>query len=80
MFSSSFVIKLMTTSQCFLFSEGDLDGEDAHIRVKPEPLEVLTQTTKFSRRELQLMYRGFKQVGLNSEPSLFLNCLNASHI
>lgn len=45
------------------FAEGefdDLDGQQA--RIKPEAIDTLCQVTKFSRRELQLMYRGFKQV------------------
>lgn len=42
--------------------DGDLDGEDAHVRIKPEKIETLCKITKFTRRELQLMYRGFKQV------------------
>ncbi|XP_053211089.1 Kv channel-interacting protein 1-like isoform X1 [Panonychus citri] len=37
----------------------DLDGQQVHI--KPEPIEVLCQLTKFSKQELQIMYRGFKQ-------------------
>ncbi|RWS03361.1 Kv channel-interacting protein 4-like protein, partial [Dinothrombium tinctorium] len=37
----------------------DLDGQQ--VRIKPEAIDTLCQVTKFSRRELQLMYRGFKQ-------------------
>ncbi|XP_076367730.1 A-type potassium channel modulatory protein KCNIP1-like isoform X1 [Tachypleus tridentatus] len=37
----------------------DLDGHSA--RYTPEALDTLCQITKFNRRELQLMYRGFKQ-------------------
>lgn len=43
-------------------SDGDFDSEDAHIRIKPEALDTLCQMTKFTRKELQYMYRGFKQV------------------
>lgn len=38
-----------------------MDGEEAYVHVKPEPIETYLQTTLFSRRELQAMYRGFKQ-------------------
>jgi len=31
-------------------------------RIKPEGLDVLCRDTKFTRKELQIMYRGFKQV------------------
>lgn len=31
------------------------------IRYKPEGLDALCRTTKFSRKELKIMYRGFKQ-------------------
>lgn len=30
-------------------------------RIKPEGLDVLCRDTKFTRKELQIMYRGFKQ-------------------
>ncbi|XP_059152946.1 Kv channel-interacting protein 4-like isoform X3 [Physella acuta] len=48
-----------------LFSrEKDNDIEDLEmqvVRYKPEGLDTLCKTTKFSRKELQIMYRGFKQ-------------------
>lgn len=31
-------------------------------RYKPESLDNLCKTTKFTKKELQIMYRGFKQV------------------
>ncbi|XP_054167202.1 Kv channel-interacting protein 1-like [Oppia nitens] len=37
----------------------DLDGQHTHFR--PEAIDTLCQMTKFNKRELQLMYRGFKQ-------------------
>ena len=47
------------------YAERDiLDSENSvtAIRYKPENLDVLCKNTMFSRKELQLMYRGFKQV------------------
>ncbi|KAG8199173.1 hypothetical protein JTE90_016004 [Oedothorax gibbosus] len=47
-----------------LFSSVDsqLDDMDAdHSHYKPEAIDTLCQLTKFNKRELQLMYRGFKQ-------------------
>ena len=38
------------------------DPETQAPRYKPEGLDALVQTTKFSRKELQILYRGFKQV------------------
>lgn len=38
-------------------------------RYKPESLDNLCKTTKFSKKELQIMYRGFKQVPLFSTPN-----------
>jgi len=38
--------------------------ETQMVRHKPEGLDALCQLTKFTRKELQIMYRGFKQVGL----------------
>lgn len=37
------------------------DLEMQVVRYKPEGLDALCRTTKFSRKELQIMYRGFKQ-------------------
>lgn len=31
-------------------------------RYKPESLDSLCRNTKFTKREIQIMYRGFKQV------------------
>jgi len=40
----------------------DLEEVDFNIvRYRPESLDTLCETTKFSRKELQVMYRGFKQ-------------------
>jgi len=40
------------------------DGETNAVRCKPENIDELTRATKFTRKELQTMYRGFKQVVL----------------
>jgi len=41
----------------------ELDDVETHVtRIKPEGLDVLCRDTKFTRKELQIMYRGFKQV------------------
>ncbi|KAJ8025562.1 Kv channel-interacting protein 4 [Holothuria leucospilota] len=48
---------------CF-FSKKYHDLEDLDmqtVRYKPEGLDTLCRATKFNRKELQLMYRGFKQ-------------------
>lgn len=56
--------------QCFSFLSLLLDSEfdemdGPHINFRPEALETLCQLTKFTKRELQMMYRGFKQVSDN---------------
>ncbi|XP_052707205.1 Kv channel-interacting protein 4-like isoform X1 [Crassostrea angulata] len=48
-----------------LFCSKDHDLEDLEmqvVRYKPEGLDVLCRKSKFTRKELQIMYRGFKQV------------------
>jgi len=43
---------------------GDNEFDDLELQVvryKPEGLEALCKSTKFSKKELQIMYRGFKQ-------------------
>ncbi|XP_054291038.1 Kv channel-interacting protein 4-like [Macrosteles quadrilineatus] len=43
-------------------SEEELDQFNIHVaRYRPEELNKLTKTTKFTRKEIQLIYRGFKQ-------------------
>lgn len=45
-------------------TDHDLEDLDMQtVRYKPEGLDTLCRATKFNRKELQLMYRGFKQVG-----------------
>ncbi|KAI1305786.1 Kv channel-interacting protein 4 [Halotydeus destructor] len=41
--------------------DGDFDDSADQVRIRPEAIDTLCHLTKFSRRELQLMYRGFKQ-------------------
>jgi hypothetical protein len=58
----------------FVYSvpEEELDELNIHVaRHRPEELTKLAKTTKFSRKEIQLIYRGFKQVR---------NTLNSSEI
>jgi len=44
-------------------ADRELDDVEMHVtRIKPEGLDVLCRDTKFTRKELQIMYRGFKQV------------------
>jgi hypothetical protein len=38
------------------------ENEVQLVRYKPEGLDSLCRSTKFTRKELQVMYRGFKQV------------------
>jgi len=41
----------------------EMDDVEMHVaRIKPEGLDVLCRDTKFTRKELQIMYRGFIQV------------------
>lgn len=50
---------------CFFFvlTEEDIDEFNIHVsRYRPEELTKLTKITKFNKKEIQLIYRGFKQV------------------
>lgn len=38
------------------------DPQASVVRYKPRPIEELVKATRFSRKEIQHMYRGFKQV------------------
>ena len=47
----------------FLFLDHDIDDLEMQVvRYKPEGLDILCRNTKFTKKELQIMYRGFKQV------------------
>ncbi|KAG1713975.1 Kv channel-interacting protein 4 [Nymphon striatum] len=71
LFSTCIVIKFnrtfsgdqTTKSIHFLLTDSDSDEfEMAVARYKPDRIESLCRTTKFNKKELQLMYRGFKQI------------------
>ncbi|XP_071043531.1 Kv channel-interacting protein 4-like isoform X3 [Parasteatoda tepidariorum] len=48
--------------KCWTDKNSEFDEMDgAQARFKPEAIDTLCQLTKFNKRELQLMYRGFKQ-------------------
>ncbi|CAH1784550.1 unnamed protein product [Owenia fusiformis] len=52
------ITKLMTKEK----KNNDLDDLEMQVvRYKPEGLDQLCKTTKFTKKELQIMYRGFKQ-------------------
>ena len=56
---------------CVVWSDQEVDETEKQVaRCKPEGLDALCRTTKFSRKELQIMYRGFKNV---------THCLYCSH-
>ncbi|XP_064602054.1 Kv channel-interacting protein 4-like isoform X7 [Liolophura sinensis] len=43
-------------------TDHDIDDLEMQVvRYKPEGLDILCRNTKFTRKELQIMYRGFKQ-------------------
>ncbi len=47
------------------FKENELEDAQASVaRYKPRPIEELVKATRFSRKEIQHMYRGFKQVNI----------------
>jgi len=50
-----------------IIADPELDNVETEIvRYKPEGLDALCRLTKFTRKELQIMYRGFKQVRCNN--------------
>lgn len=54
-----------------LLAEDEVDELTLHVvRYRPEELDKLTKNTKFTRKEIQLIYRGFKQVQTNITPIL----------
>ncbi|KAL7635401.1 UNVERIFIED_CONTAM: hypothetical protein RMT77_014468 [Armadillidium vulgare] len=46
---------------CIFVIDNDADDVELNVvRYKPDGIETLARTTKFTKKELQLMYRGFK--------------------
>lgn len=44
-------------------TENDFEENTAQVlRYKPKPIDELVKLTRFSRKEIQNLYRGFKQV------------------
>lgn len=68
-FISFFLLFLFSVSICLDSEFDDLDAPNVHFR--PEALETLCQLTKFTRKELQMIYRGFKQVK-NTNRNIFI--------
>lgn len=70
-------------SRCVLFvvflptDSSDSDLELSMVRHQPEGLEQLQAQTQFTRKELQSLYRGFKNVGVFSlQKNLFIIIYN----
>ncbi|KAK3096173.1 hypothetical protein FSP39_024015 [Pinctada imbricata] len=56
------IVKKVQPKQANRKKDHDLEDVDVQmVRYKPEGLDTLCRTTKFTRKELQIMYRGFKQ-------------------
>lgn len=54
---------LCLTNGVLCIADEETDEFNFHIaRYRPEELQKLASKTKFTRKEIQLMYRGFKQV------------------
>ena len=62
----------------FFFVEEDLDDVmfGKTTRHRPEELKSLERSTKFTRKEIQLIYRGFKQVKFIFYFSNYFICLS----
>ena len=58
-----FIVNIHFQDVFVLFSDHDIDDLEMQVvRYKPEGLDILCRNTKFTKKELQIMYRGFKQV------------------
>ena len=57
-------------------ADHDLDDLEMQVvRYKPEGLESLCRSTKFTKKELQIMYRGFKQVKITDYGHVIIEVL-----
>ena len=60
---TTYSLQLYLSDSIFLSTDDDVDDFSLNVtRYKPEELEKLSKTTKFAKKEIQLIYRGFKQV------------------
>jgi len=62
MFVTKILLQFFIKSLPVYIDNEQEDDETHTTRYKPEGLDALCQSTKFSRKELQILYRGFKQV------------------
>jgi hypothetical protein len=63
----------------WMFTGNDVDNAETQVtRHRPEGIDSLCRTTKFSRKELQILYRGFKQVNLRN--ILFLSLVSSNSL
>ncbi|XP_050395326.1 Kv channel-interacting protein 4 isoform X3 [Patella vulgata] len=61
-FQRSLSRRPLQSSTSYGSADNDIDDLEMQVvRYKPEGLDILCRNTKFSRKELQIMYRGFKQ-------------------
>lgn len=60
---SGFVNKRLISFQPEFLLDNDIEEVDLDfVNYKPEDLDVLSRETKFTKRELKLMYHGYKKV------------------
>lgn len=55
----------MCARVCHVVCVADKEDDDLDLQVtryKPDAIDSLCRSTKFNRKELKIMYRGFKQV------------------
>lgn len=60
--AAAFTWFLLTSARLFFPDSVEDELELSAIRHRPEGLEQLESQTRFSRKELQILYRGFKNV------------------
>jgi len=60
---------------CYVVDNEDEEQESTMVRYHPENLEQLQSQTHFSRQELQLLYRGFKNVRVQYNPTCWVKML-----
>ena len=58
------VAYLFSSFKIFHLIDHDSEDSSLHFGVRVEGIDELMSNTKFSRQELQRMYRGFKNVGV----------------
>jgi hypothetical protein len=62
------IFSFVSLSKNWFTTENDYEENvNTTERYRPKPIDDLVKETRFNKKEIQLLYRGFKQVKINTQ-------------